>query len=56
MTDVQVAAQLAYEAYVVSVGGKAFNGDDLPGWHALPTRIRDAWAEAANAVLGLSNV
>ncbi|MDT0435598.1 MULTISPECIES: hypothetical protein [Streptomyces] len=44
-------AQTAYEAYVESVGGRAFNGDALPDWEALPARIQTAWHAAANALL-----
>lgn len=44
-------AKAAYTAYCEAVGGKAFNGDDLPGWDGIPQKIKDAWYAAVNAGL-----
>lgn len=44
----------AYEAYVDAVGGKAFDGSELPTWEYLCARnpqITKAWRAAANAVV-----
>lgn len=30
---IEELAELLYERYCESVGGKAWNGDDLPDWH-----------------------
>lgn len=43
-------ARTAYDAYCVAVGGKAFNGDDLPPFEATPQRIQNAWTVAVIAV------
>lgn len=43
-------ARIAYDAYCESVGGKAFNGDDLPPFADVPQRIKDAWIAAVTAV------
>lgn len=43
-------ARLAYETYCESVGGKAFNGDDLPPFEHVPLKITTAWVAAARAV------
>ena len=44
-------AQIAYEAYGKSTGGKNFMGDPMPAWDDLPSAIRQAWDAAAQAVL-----
>lgn len=46
----ETLAQVAYDAYCVAVGGKAFNGDDLPPFSAVPERIQQAWIVAVTAV------
>lgn len=43
-------AKIGYDAYVKAVGGKAFNGDDLPPFERLPERIAAAWAITADAI------
>lgn len=43
-------AKIGYDAYVKAVGGKAFNGDDLPPFERLPERIAAAWAVTADAI------
>lgn len=48
------AGQTNYDAYVRAVGGKAFNGDDLPSWAEQCERsphIAEAWRAGAEAVL-----
>jgi hypothetical protein len=45
--------RVAYEAYCVAVGGKAFNGDVLPTWEQQGERspkIAEAWGRAGLAV------
>lgn len=44
-----VPAQLAYQAYAVSTGGKTFDGRDMPTWEQLPERIQQAWTAATLA-------
>lgn len=43
-------ARIAYTAYCAAVGFKAFNGDDLPEFAAVPERIQQAWIAAVQAV------
>lgn len=58
--DVQVnrekLAKLMYTRYCEAVGGKAFNGDPLPGWDEFSTdpakeKQANAWREAATAAM-----
>lgn len=44
------SAQIAYEGYASSTGGKTFDGRDMPAWSDLPERIQCAWAAAVLAV------
>lgn|SRR5678815_2461117 len=51
MNEEEIAGDL-YETYCVAVGGKAFNGDPLPGWkvfRADPSKQKqsDAWVAVA---------
>ncbi len=46
----EVLAEVAYDAYCTAVGGKAFNGDDLPPFPAVTERIQKAWVVAVSAV------
>lgn len=46
----QLYAQIGYEAYAQSTGGKTFDGRDMPTWEALPDRIQRAWTDAATAI------
>lgn len=48
--DEKEMGKLAYEAYVESVGGVAFNGDKLPAFEDVPLKINVAWIAAARAV------
>ncbi|MFC8676666.1 hypothetical protein ACFUEN_28775 [Streptomyces griseorubiginosus] len=41
---------VAYTVYAEAVGGRAVNGDQLPTWDGLSSRIQNAWAAAADAV------
>jgi hypothetical protein len=43
--------QIAFGAYVDSVGGIAVNGDPVPEWAALPVPLRTAWTEAGKAAV-----
>lgn len=54
MATVDETAQAAYEAYTRAVGGRAFNGDELPTWdeqRQRSPRITDAWRAAAQAAV-----
>lgn len=49
-------AEELYEAYCVAVGGKAFNGDNLPSWKEFrndPSKKKqsDAWIVVAETAL-----
>ena len=44
-------AEVAYDAYCKSVGGKAFNGDTLPAFGQTPERIQAAWVAATRAAI-----
>jgi hypothetical protein len=48
--DVFRLARIGYDAYCTAVGGKAFNGDDLPAFDNVPQRIKDAWLVASTAI------
>lgn len=43
-------ARVGYDAYCVSVGGVAFNGDRLPEFKDVPDKIQQAWMNAAVAI------
>lgn len=52
MLDTEKLAGILYEHYCVAVGGKAFNGDDLPDWQTFradPSKRKqsDAWVKVA---------
>jgi len=55
MTDVTLAekeaGKRAYERYAWFTGGKTYDGRDMPTWHGLTDKIRDAWCAAAHAVV-----
>ncbi|MDB4996731.1 MAG: hypothetical protein JWM74_4163 [Myxococcaceae bacterium] len=42
-------AQVAFEAYNASTGGKTYDGKAIPPWYAISPRIQDAWRAAARA-------
>jgi hypothetical protein len=46
----------AYEAYVVSCGGRSVRGEPLPPWERQAPEIREHWRAAADAVLMLSDL
>jgi hypothetical protein len=50
MTDTYDLARIAWDAYSTAVGGKAFNGDDLPPFEQAPEHIQGAWFAAVTAV------
>lgn len=45
-------AGMAYEAYSMASGGKAFNGDPLPFWDQVNPQIQSYWRAAMRAVRG----
>jgi len=56
MLDTEAIAGILYDAYCAKVGGKAFNGDDLPTWktfRADPSRTKqsDAWVVVAETAI-----
>lgn len=56
MKNVEYLAGVLYEAYCSAVGGKAFNGDQLPSWHVFssdPQKLKqaDGWREVARTSL-----
>lgn len=57
-SDNESIAGLLYGCYCQAVGGKAFNGDDLPTWEdfaadAEKTKQADAWRAVATAASGM---
>lgn len=53
MDKLEEMAGVMYDAYCKAVGGKAFNGDDLPAWkefHLDTSKQKqiNAWIEAAS--------
>ena len=47
-------AEIAYEAYRKSSGGFSLvTGDPIPEFFQLPARIKDAWFDAAAAVIAV---
>jgi hypothetical protein len=42
--------RIAFEAYGVSVGGKTYDGKDIPKWENVGKKVQDAWRAAAVAV------
>lgn len=49
MTKIDELGKLLYDEYCAAVGGKSFNGDDLPPFERTPDRIQRAWKVAATA-------
>jgi len=47
----QDLGQVAWEAYAKTVGGKTFDGKDLPKWHELGDRQKAGWHAAAQAII-----
>jgi hypothetical protein len=43
--------QIGYEAYAEFTGGKTWDGRDMPKWDNLPNKIKEAWLEAALAII-----
>jgi len=44
-------AEKAFAAYCKAVGGKTYDGRDIPGFWDLTPAIRDGWYAAAQAVI-----
>lgn len=47
------AGRAGYDGYARSTGRKTFDGRDMPAWEDLPSRIQNAWSDAAIAILAL---
>ena len=47
----ETMGKIAFEAYVEAVGGKNYDGKLIPKWENLATPIRQAWHQAAWAVM-----
>ena len=43
--------RIAYEAYREYVGGRSVNNQEIPEWTSQSDALREAWTDAANAVL-----
>lgn len=43
-------AELAFNAYSASTGGKTYDGKPIPKWNELPERIQQAWEVAVHTV------
>ena len=43
--------RIGFEAYSVSVGGKTYDGKDIPKWEDVGQRVQDAWRAAGIAIL-----
>jgi hypothetical protein len=43
--------RIAFETYKNHVGGKAYNGNPIPGWDDMTDLQRDAWDLAATGVI-----
>lgn len=43
--------QIAFEAYVLDIGGLTYDGKPIPSWDNLTDRVRKAWEMAAIAVM-----
>jgi hypothetical protein len=54
-TSADEYAEVAYEAYKMSVGGKSIKGEPLPKYKDMPAGIQAAWMNAAAAVLEADN-
>lgn len=44
-------AKIAYDAYGHSRDHRSYQGDPMPEWDELPDPIKEAWMEAAGAVI-----
>jgi len=42
--------RIAFEAYAESVGGKTYDGKDIPKWESVGKTVQDGWRHAAVAV------
>ena len=42
--------RVAFEAYAKSVGGKTWDGKDIPAWETVGKVVQDGWRSAAVAV------
>lgn len=42
---------IAFQAYNDQVGGKTFDGKDIPKWGDVGKKVQDGWRAAAVAVL-----
>lgn len=49
-------AMVGYHAYGEHVAWRNYAGHPMPQWEDLPTRIREAWVEAARAIIAASVV
>lgn len=48
--------QIAFEAYSKSMGGKTYDGKDIPHWEDISPKVQEAWGAAASAVAGWGDV
>lgn len=45
----RLRAEHTYKAYADTTGGKNFQGNPMPEFHALPDAIKQAWVNASRA-------
>lgn len=43
--------KIAFDAYCAQVGGKTYQGSDIPDWADLGDTVRAGWRAAASAVV-----
>lgn len=55
MTQIDIeeleGARALFEAYVAGVGGVAYNGEAIPGWHEIKETARYGWVCAYRAAV-----
>lgn len=45
--------QIAFEAYSKAMGGKTYDGKNIPHWNDLSAQVQKGWTAAARAVSGM---
>lgn len=55
MEDFDKLGRIGYEAYGEAAMWRNYRKDVMPAWDALPDSIKNYWAAAAKAILGLPN-
>lgn len=50
-TGRKTLGEIAWDEYVISVGGYSYDDKPLPGWYDLGIRQREGWCHAADAAV-----